>query len=125
MAGKPKQRNAANAERSAVSVGERILRECHSLYGHPETGLVNIASKLGLHLLPPRKKINVMLMGNHSAGKSSFINWYVEEHIQRTGVAIETQGFTFVTSGRKRESLTGNATLHLYPHFKPLQQIEG
>ena len=33
-------------------------------------------------------------------------NRYVEEHIQKTGVAIETQGFTFVTSGRKRESLT-------------------
>lgn len=31
---------------------------------------------------------------------------YVEEHIQKAGVAIETQGFTFVTSGRKRESLT-------------------
>ena len=31
---------------------------------------------------------------------------YIEEHVQRTGVAIETQGFTFVTSGRKRESLT-------------------
>lgn len=31
---------------------------------------------------------------------------YVEEHVQKTGVAIETQGFTFVTSGRKRESLT-------------------
>lgn len=30
---------------------------------------------------------------------------YVEEHIQKTGVAIETQGFTFITSGRKRESL--------------------
>ena len=26
--------------------------------------------------------------------------------MQKTGVAIETQGFTFVTSGRKRESLT-------------------
>ena len=25
--------------------------------------------------------------------------------MQKTGVAIETQGFTFVTSGRKRESL--------------------
>jgi len=25
--------------------------------------------------------------------------------VQRTGVAIETQGFTLVTSGRKRESL--------------------
>ena len=31
---------------------------------------------------------------------------YIEEHVQKTGVAIETQGFTFVTSGRKRESLT-------------------
>ena len=30
---------------------------------------------------------------------------YIEEHVQKTGVAIETQGFSFVTSGRKRESL--------------------
>ncbi|XP_075745235.1 uncharacterized protein LOC119177298 isoform X5 [Rhipicephalus microplus] len=50
---------------------------------------------------------------------------YIEEHVQKTGVAIETQGFALVTSGKKRESLTGNATLHLYPHFKPLQKIKG
>ncbi|KAA8592289.1 hypothetical protein FQN60_017744 [Etheostoma spectabile] len=50
---------------------------------------------------------------------------YAEEHIQKTGVAIETQGFTFITSGRKRESLTGNATLHLYPHFRPLLEFKG
>ncbi|KAK3773114.1 hypothetical protein RRG08_016217 [Elysia crispata] len=49
---------------------------------------------------------------------------YVEEHVQRTGVAIETQGFTVVTSGRKRESLTGNATMHLYPYLEPLRQID-
>ena len=36
----------------------------------------------------------------------SIVNRYIEEHVQRTGVAIETQGFTFVTSGKKRESLT-------------------
>ncbi|XP_059809332.1 uncharacterized protein LOC132382869 [Hypanus sabinus] len=125
MSGRPKPRTAANAECGVVSVNERVLRECHSLYSEPDTGLIDIASRLGMQLSPPRKKMTVMLMGNHSAGKSSFINWYVEEHIQRTGVAIETQGFTFVTSGRKRESLTGNATLHLYPHFKPLQNIEG
>uniref|UniRef100_A0A8C1RME9 Si:ch211-11k18.4 n=1 Tax=Cyprinus carpio TaxID=7962 RepID=A0A8C1RME9_CYPCA len=88
-------------------------------------GLITIAQSVGVTLLPPRKKITVMLIGNHSAGKSSFVNWYVEEHIQRTGVAIETQGFSFVTSGRKRESLTGNATLHLYPHFKTLQEFKG
>ncbi|KAF5903236.1 sarcalumenin-like isoform X1, partial [Clarias magur] len=96
-----------------------------SVFYADQNGLITIAQSVGVTLLPPRKKITVMLMGNHSAGKSSFINWYIEEHIQRTGVAIETQGFTFVTSGRKRESLTGNATLHLYPHFKQLQEFKG
>ncbi|KAL7860676.1 hypothetical protein AOLI_G00170250 [Acnodon oligacanthus] len=127
MSGKVRSRSAANADSvpGSVSCDERILRDCHNMYTQPDSGLMTIAQSLGVTLLPPRKKITVMLMGNHSAGKSSFINWYIEEHIQRTGVAIETQGFTFVTSGRKRESLTGNATLHLYPHFKPLQEFKG
>ncbi|XP_007234533.2 uncharacterized protein si:ch211-11k18.4 [Astyanax mexicanus] len=127
MSGKVKSRSGANADSvpGSVSCDERILRDCHNLYTQPDSGLITIAQSVGVTLLPPRKKITVMLMGNHSAGKSSFINWYIEEHIQRTGVAIETQGFTFVTSGRKRESLTGNATLHLYPHFKPLQDFKG
>ena len=38
-------------------------------------GLANIADSLGFSLLAPRKKITVLLIGNHSAGKSSFINW--------------------------------------------------
>ncbi|KAJ8415293.1 hypothetical protein AAFF_G00422730 [Aldrovandia affinis] len=126
MSGSRKPRSVANPLDSAITTpSERILRECHNLYVDSENGLVKIASSLGLRLLPPRKKIIVMIMGNHSAGKSSFINWYVEEHIQKTGVAIETQGFTFITSGRKRESLTGNATLHLYPHFRPLLEFKG
>ncbi|XP_034567981.1 uncharacterized protein si:ch211-11k18.4 [Notolabrus celidotus] len=127
MSGKIKSRSAANADAisGGVSCDERILRDCHQLYTEPDSGLITVAESVGVKLLPPRKKITVMLMGNHSAGKSSFINWYVEEHIQRTGVAIETQGFNFVTNGRKRESLTGNATLHLYPHFKPLQEFKG
>lgn len=35
-----------------------------------------------------------------------FSTRYIEEHILKTGVAIETQGFAFVTSGKKRETLT-------------------
>lgn len=121
-----RQRTSANApDTSAVTLNEKILKECHDLYTERERGLISIAGGLGLNLLAPRKKITILLLGNHSAGKSSFINWYVEEHVQKTGVAIETQGFTFVTSGKKRESLTGNATLHLYPHFKSLQDLEG
>lgn len=123
-------RSSANStDNVGISVNEKILRECHRLYvpadSDDDKGLISIAQSVGISLLAPRKKITVMLMGNHSAGKSSFINWYVEEHIQRTGVAIETQGFTVVTSGKKRESLLGNASFHLFPHLKPMQQIEG
>lgn len=59
-----------------------------------------------------------MLIGNHSAGKSSFINYYIGEQIQKTGVAIETRGFSFVTSGHKRETLTGEATVHFFEHLQ-------
>jgi len=117
--------SANSTENVGISVNEKILRECHKLYVEEEKGLISIAESVGISLLAPRKKITVMLMGNHSAGKSSFINWYVEEHIQRTGVAIETQGFTVVTSGKKRESLLGNASFHLFPHLRPMQKIEG
>jgi len=127
MSGRVKSRGSATQgmEAATTTLNERILKECHTLYTDSDHGLVNVAETLGLKLLAPRKKISIMLIGNHSAGKSSFINWYIEEHVQRTGVAIETQGFSFVTSGRRRESLTGNATLHLYPHFKPLQEMPG
>jgi predicted GTPase len=38
-------------------------------------GLIKIAEHFNLKLLAPQKKIVVLLIGNHSAGKSSFINW--------------------------------------------------
>jgi len=104
------------------AINERVLKACHDIYTREEYGLTTLAKNIDekIDLLVPRKKISILLMGNHSAGKSSFINWYLDEHVQKTGVAIETQGFTVVTSGKKRETLTGNATLHLYPHFKSL-----
>ena len=47
----------------------------------------------------------------------SLLSRYIEEHIQKTGVAIETQGFTFITSGRKRESLTVRSVYYCLLHF--------
>lgn len=120
-----KKGQAASTDDACMSVNERILRDCHNLYTDPKDGLVHIAKDVGIDLLAPRKKINIMLIGNHSAGKSSFVNWYIEETVQRTGVAIETQGFTLVTSGKKRESLLGNATVHLYPQLKSLVDVHG
>ena len=88
-------------------------------------GIMAICNKIGLPCIAPRRKINVMIVGNHSAGKSSYINWYIGEHVQKSSVAIETQGFTFVTSGKKRDSLKGQATLQLFSHLQhDLQPFE-
>ena len=90
-------------------------------------GLLDIANDplLRVKCFKPRKKVSVMIIGNHSAGKSSFINWYIGESVQTTGVAIETRGFTFVTSGRKRETLKGDATFAFYDYLEGLQNVEG
>ncbi len=104
---------------------EKLLNELHAMYVDPKGGLLSAGRTLGLHLFAPRRKVNVLLIGNHSSGKSSFINWYVDAKVQKTGVAIETQGFTVVTAGRRRETLTGPATLRLFPYLKPLQSIPG
>uniref|UniRef100_A0A1I8GMT7 G domain-containing protein n=2 Tax=Macrostomum lignano TaxID=282301 RepID=A0A1I8GMT7_9PLAT len=109
----------------STATNERILKECHHLYANEENGLAKLAQLVNVKLLPPRKKITVLLIGNHSAGKSAFINWYIEKQIQKEGVAIETQGITIVTQGKRRESLSGNATLHLFPQLAPLAKFDG
>mmetsp|Transcript_31592 Transcript_31592/g.39306 ORF Transcript_31592/g.39306 Transcript_31592/m.39306 type:complete len:96 (+) Transcript_31592:191-478(+) len=62
------------------------------IYESLECGLENIAQHLtklscGAKKLnfsdvrAPQKKLYVMVIGNHSAGKSSFINWYIGEKL--------------------------------------------
>ena len=78
MSGKVRHRASANSnlDSATTTVNERILKDCHQLYtAEDDNGLIKIAENLGLKLLAPRKKITIMLIGNHSAGKSSFINW--------------------------------------------------
>ena len=136
------ERTAANdAFDQVLDVNEGILKEIQEVYSKAapsnmdlsvveeptlrpallrprEEGLMAICHKLGISCIAPRRKINVMIVGNHSAGKSSYINWYIGEHVQSTAVAIETQGFTFCTSGKKRDTLRGQATMQLFPHLK-------
>jgi hypothetical protein len=92
----------------------------------PKT-IESIARKVGLEILHPLMKVSIMIIGNHSAGKSSFINWYCEDDVQPCGMAIETQGFTFITSGVKKLTapLKGEATIMRYPHVKGLKTKYG
>jgi predicted GTPase len=61
-----------------MSINEKILNDFFDLYADPHCGLVKIASQVGIKLKLPHRKVNILLIGNHSAGKSSFINWYID-----------------------------------------------
>jgi hypothetical protein len=53
----------------------------------------------------------VLFLGNHSSGKSSFINWLVGEELQRTGIAPIDDGFTIITHGPEDAELDGSAVV--------------
>ncbi|KNC50698.1 EH domain-containing protein 3 [Thecamonas trahens ATCC 50062] len=107
-----------------MPVAESILNRIHELYTS-DNGLLSIAREAGSRLLPPSRKVTVALMGNHSSGKSSFINWYVGQEVLKTSVAIETQGVNFVTAGHRRDVMHGPATLKLFQRFRGLDQFDG
>jgi GTPase Era involved in 16S rRNA processing len=93
--------------------------------GGAKPGFMELAADLGLKIVPPSDKIVVLLLGNHSAGKSSFINWYIDEVVQRESKATETSVFTFVTHGKRRHTLEGRATLENFKHFAEIKDIAG
>ena len=105
------------------SLSERILREVYALYHDPASMLkrteygkmglcaMSTAARMTPELIAPRRRCTVLIIGNHSAGKSSFINFYVEDDVQPTGVAVETKGFTVVRSGVAEQDVTGEGAL--------------
>lgn len=69
--------------------------------------------QLQLPLRKPRKKISVMIVGNHSAGKSSFINWYIGESIQKT-VCSSCSSSNGCRNRSRREQLNSPSELAHY-----------
>lgn len=64
-----------------MSTQDGVLRKVYDLYKHPTTmqncgdkGIVEMAKEVNIVKLCPRNKATVMILGNHSSGKSSFIN---------------------------------------------------
>lgn len=64
----------------------------------------------------------VLLLGNHSSGKSSFINYVVGSDIQKTGLAPIDDGFTIIKQGPSTEDLDGQ-TVTSHPQL-PFQGLE-
>lgn len=62
--------------------------------------------------LPPTSTLDhppmVLLLGNHSSGKSSLINHLVDHQVQRTGVAPVDDGFTVLMHSERERTLDGS-----------------
>lgn len=87
-----------------------------------DAGLLHIAQQSHSSLTAPREFTSVAVIGNHSAGKSSFINWAFGSSVQPTGMAVTTTGFTAFRAGRKRMVLRGAAALRELPHVRAAWQ---
>jgi len=126
---------AGSSENDSVRHHEKILRSTHELYVGDEDSvdpspysLEGMAKTMGMTVLHPLRKVTVMLIGNHSAGKSSFVNWYTDDVVQKAGMAVETQGFTFVVQGKRemiKAPLKGESTIEMFPHIKGIEEIGG
>lgn len=64
----------------------------------------------------------VLCLGNHSSGKSSFINHLIGQNIQATGVAPTDDGFTLLVYGAEQQDVDGRTAV-IDPQL-PLKDFE-
>ena len=75
--------------------------------------LIPLGRQYGMEILAPRmpqaSKPTILFLGNHSSGKSSFINYLIGDTVQRTGIAPTDDGFTVIAHGSFEEQSSGSA----------------
>jgi hypothetical protein len=87
---------------------EEILDKCANLYG----SLSGLNDKFGgMAVAPPSDRATslpfCLLVGNHSSGKSSFINYILGRNIQKAGVAPTDDTFTVIAPGQQDSDADG------------------
>jgi hypothetical protein len=94
-----------------VSTQSQILDSCAKLH----SSIMPINSKVNGPLAKHSDKGTslpfVFLVGNHSSGKSSFINYVLGRNIQTTGVAPTDDSFTIIAPGPEDSDRDGPALI--------------
>ena len=67
----------------------------------------SLAFELPVHPEDSPRQPSALFLGNHSSGKSSFINHLLGTPIQKTGLAPTDDGFTIITHGETPDSIDG------------------
>ncbi len=95
----------------------KLERNVRSIYARK---LSLLASRYRFNLPISDKDVTgsprVLFLGNHSSGKSSFINYIAGMDVQESGMAPTDDGFTLVTYGEEVETLDGQ-TLVSHPEL--------
>jgi len=113
--------------RRTKSVDEVIAleRQVQDVY---DTSLSPLANKFSFRLGVAKSDAvglpTVLLLGNHSSGKSSLINYLFGKDIQKTGVAPVDDGFTLIMHGDEQTDLDGKAVVtHPRLPYRALEQF--
>jgi GTPase SAR1 family protein len=90
----------------------RLERDVQAIY---DQTLHPLAFRVAFHLPVSGKDAaslpTVLFLGNHSSGKSSFINHLLGAELQKTGLAPTDDGFTIVTYGEKEDEYDGQTVV--------------
>jgi hypothetical protein len=101
----------------------KLEREVQAVY---EETLRPVARRLAcdvpVRLQDAASQPMVLFLGNHSSGKSSYINTLVGAEVQKTGLAPTDDGFTLLTWGEKADEFDGQ-TVVSHPEL-PYQQLQ-
>ncbi len=121
-----KQNDRASSRRELSREILEEIREHYYKASDSKAGLEEFAKDVGTEKLHPRNRVTVMILGNHSSGKSSFVNWYCDDQkLRRTAVAIESKSFTLITHGKEKDKLDSLATIEAFPHIRDILDIKG
>lgn len=106
--------NIVKLERQVKEIYDSVLRPLGEKYHF----------KIPLHLEEAPRLPTVLFLGNHSSGKSSFINYLTESKLQKTGLAPTDDGFTIITYGEVSEEADGQtAVTHPDLAFTSLREL--
>jgi len=70
--------------------------------------------QVSAHFFRTPHRPSVLFLGNHSSGKSSFINYLIGHDVQKTGLAPTDDGFTIITYGEKPDEADGHTTANTH-----------
>lgn len=91
---------------------QAVAEQAHDIY---QGNIQKLAQSYHFSPEPTGTEINqkplVLVIGNHSSGKSSFINLLLDDEVQRTSLAPMDDGFTILSYNHEAKDVDGSAVV--------------